>query len=121
MQDRKKRITQELKMYLDLDYGYLEYLNPWAVARLRRETWAQQPAQQLTRNFDTALRAEVAEMFFTAANNVERMPGVLPDNRNGLRVRCLRAAAFFGQPLSPHDQAFINEHGKGQIDLLSID
>jgi hypothetical protein len=121
MQDRKGRILQELEMYLTLQYGYLEYLTPWAISRLHRETWAPQPAQQITRRDDPALRSEVAQVFLTTANNIERLPGVLPENRESLRVRCLRAAEFFGHTLTPEDRAFIGKYAAGQIDMLSND
>ncbi len=117
--DRGKRILEELKMYLTLDYGYLEYLTPWAVSRLRRETWAPAPPQQIARRDDAALRTEVAQIFLDTARNLDRMPGVLPENRPSLRVRCLRGAGFFGHTLSSEDRAFIDKHAAGQADMLS--
>ena len=119
--DRKKRILQEVKMYLTLEYGYLEYLTPWAAARLRRETWGDQPADQTARKEDPARRAEVAQIFLTTGENVSRLPGVAPENQDSLRVRCLRAADFFGAQLTAQDRAFISKHAGGQVDILSND
>lgn len=119
--DRKNRILQEVKMYLTLDYGYLEYLTPWAASRLRRETWGLQPGDQDSRNEQPALREEVASVFATTAANIQRLPGVDPASYDSLRVRSLRAAEYFGQPLSAAEREFISLKAGRQADLLSND
>jgi len=121
MGDRQKRIGEEIKMYLTLEYGYLEYLIPWAVMRLRRETWGNNPADQVVRNEDAGRRAEIAKMFQAVAANLDRMPDVDPENRPSLRVRCLRAVEYFGGPLSLEEQRWIPENAGRQVDVLSND
>jgi hypothetical protein len=119
--DRKYRLLQLVKIYLGLEYGYAEYLTPWAIARLKRETWGVQPADQATRKENPGLLAEVAKVFETTAANLTGLPGVDPADYDSLRVTCLRAAHFFGQTLSAPDRAFIAKHGAGQVDMLSND
>ena len=119
--DREYRLLQSVKIYLGLEYGYAEYLTPWAIVRLKRETWGAQPADQATRKENPALRAEVASLFVTTAANVSRLPGVNPADHDSLRVTCLRAADFFGHALSADDRAFIAQHAAGQVDMLSND
>lgn len=119
--DRQKRIGEEIKMYLTLEYGYLEYLMPWAAARLRREAWGDSPAGQVARDEDAGRRHEMATIFQTMADNLEHMPGVEPENRASLRVRCLRAVDYFGGSLSPADRAWIADNAGRQVDVLSND
>ncbi|MEO8131732.1 MAG: hypothetical protein ABJF23_11735 [Bryobacteraceae bacterium] len=119
--DRPKRISEEIKIYLTLDYGYLEYLLPWSAARLRRETWGQSPADQTVRKEDPARRSEVAKMFHTVGANLERLPDVDPENRPSLQVRCLRAVSYFGSALSGPEWTFISDHAGRQVDVLSND
>ncbi len=121
MGDRQKRISEEIKMYLTLEYGYLEYLAPWAAARLRRETWGQNPADQGVRDEGAGKRAEVAKMFQIVAANLNRLPDVDPENLSSLRVRCLRAVEYFGGQLSAEERAFIAKNAGRQMDVLSHD
>ena len=119
--DRQKRIGEEIKMYLTLEYGYLEYLTPWAAARLRRETWGSSPADQIVRDEGAGKRAEIAKMFQTVAANLDRLPDVDPENRPSLRVRCLRAVEYFGGPLSVEERTWITKNAGRQVDVLSND
>ena len=121
MPDRQQRIQQEIKMYLTLEYGYLEFLTPWAAARLRRETWGDSPAGQMTRNENDGRRAEIARIFESVAANIDRLPEVPPENRDSLRVRCLRAAVYFGSRLEPQEQIWLTQKAGAQVDILSID
>ena len=118
---REQRIREEIKMYLTLEYGYLEYLTPWAAARLRRETWGDSPPFQGVRDETPARRAEVAGMFLSAAANMERLADETEENRASLRVRCLRAAEYFGGSPEPKDRAWLARHAGGQVDILSND
>ena len=119
--DRQYRLLQSVKIYLGVEYGYAEYLTPWAIARLKRETWGAQPADQGIRKENPALRAEVAKMFGTTAANISRLPGVDPADHDSLGVTCLRAADFFGHVLSAEDRFFMTKHAAGQVDMLSRD
>jgi hypothetical protein len=119
MPDRARRILEEIKMYLTIEYGYLEFLQPWAARRLRRETWGAHPSEQVVSKENANLRIELADAFYRMANRLGDVPRLEPDSVPSLRVRCLRAAAFFGRRLSPDDVKFIRAHAGGQIDILS--
>jgi len=119
--DRSKRISEEIKIYLTLEYGYLEYLGPWSAARLRRETWGHSPGDQALRHEDPGRRAEVAKMFQTVAANLNRLPDVDPENLPSLRVRCWRAAEYFGGVLASAERHFVSENAGRQVDVLSND
>jgi hypothetical protein len=121
MNDRPNRIRQEIKMYLTLEFGYLEYLTPWAAARLRRETWGDHPASQTVRDENPGRRAEIARIFESVAANIDRLPDVTPENRDSLRVRCLRAVEYFGVPLETKDRIWLNDNAGSQVDTLSND
>jgi hypothetical protein len=119
MPDRAGRIGEEIKMYLTIEYGYLEFLQPWAARRLRRETWAEQPEQQVAFKEDARLRAELAETFYQMGNSLVGVPHLDPQNLPALRVRCLRAAEFFGRDPVLEDVRYIREHAGTQFDILS--
>jgi hypothetical protein len=119
MPDRARRIAEEIKMYLTIEYGYLEFLQPWAARRLRRETWGQQPEQQVTYQGDPNLRKELAEAFYGTADSLEGAPHLQPENLPSLRVRCLRAAVFFGRHPALEDVVYIREHAGTQTDVLA--
>lgn len=119
--ERKKRIGEEIKIYLTLEYGYLEYLTPWSAIRLRRETWGNSPADQLVRAEDTGRRTEMASMFRTVESNLGRLPDVDPENIPSLRVRCLRAVEYFGGALTNEERGWITQNAGRQVDVLSND
>ena len=121
IRDREKRIGEEIKMYLTLDYGYLEYLSPWSAIRLRRETWGDSPADQVKRGEDTGRRAEMAKRFRTLETTLSRLPDVDPENVPSLRVRCLRAAAYFNGAQTTEERKWISQNSGGQVDDLSDD
>ena len=119
--ERKKRIGEEIKIYLTLEYGYLEYLTPWSAIRLRRETWGNSPADQLVRAEDAGRRTEMASMFRTVESNLGRLPDIDPENIPSLRVRCLRAVEYFGGALTNEERSWIAQHAGRQVDVLSND
>jgi hypothetical protein len=119
--DRPRRIAEEIKMYLTVEYGYLEFLQPWAARRLRRETWGEQPDQQVIFKEDASLRAELAKTFHRTADALAEFPHLDPENLPSLRVRCLRATAFFGMHPALADVEYIREHAGSQSDILSTE
>ena len=119
--DRHRRLQEEIKMYLTLDYGYLEYLTPWAAARLRRETWGENPADQLIRQETMSGRAELAQAFISLSSSIDKLPQVPPESQDSLRVRCLRAADFFGAQLDSKTKIWLHAHAGRQVDILSND
>lgn len=118
--NRQKRIHNEISIYLSLgNYGYSEFLQPWAADRLRRETWGQQPEQQEVRSENPALRKELAQIFHQASATLEQTPKILKENIPSLRVRCLRAVDFFGGHLSAQEITYVRQHAGMQADVLS--
>jgi len=119
--DRQKRVQEEVKMYLTVEYGYLEYLTPFAAWRLRRETWGENPPDQSIRQEIPERRSELAQVFLNLSSGIDKLPDVAPDNYDSLRVRCLRAAEFFGAQLDPKTITWVKEHAGRQVDILSND
>jgi hypothetical protein len=117
--DRSARIKEEIKIYLAIDYGYLEFLHGWSVRRLRRETWGPQPPQQLQRTENIELRREVAKAFRDTLSSLAPSPDIPKENLDSLRVRCLRAIDFFGGPLSANEKQFVERNTGRQLDQLS--
>ena len=98
--------TQKLRLLVDVylergDYDGEEYLVPWAVLNLRslaQRSGAESPG--------AAFRREAA------------LSGV-DETDEFVVVRALRAAHYFGVPLSPKDREFLGTYGEGQLDPLS--
>lgn len=119
MKDRSARIAEEIKMYLTIKYGYLEYLQPWAARRLRREEWGEHPAEQETRVDNSSLRKEIAVVFRKAVSSLDSAPTLSPEEAKYMRIRALRAVEFFGGELSPEELVFLATSGGEQMDTLS--
>lgn len=119
MPNRSQRIAEEIRMYLGLHYGYIEYLQPWAARRLRRETWASQPSQQTQRGDNRELRQEVALSFRAAVDSLAPSRELPKENIPSLRVRCLRAIDYFGGAVSPNEHQFVEQNAAQQLDPLS--
>jgi len=117
--NRSQRISEEIKAYLGIQYGYLEFTQVWAARRLRRETWAEQPAQQTQRTENPPLRQGIAKAFLETSASLAPSPQIPKENLDSLRVRCLRAVDFFGGELSARDRNFIEAKAGKQTDLLS--
>ena len=106
-------------MYLKLDYGYLEYLQPWAARRLRREAWAENPTQQLKSSDNAGLKAEIVEVFRSLMTSATIRKDLDPEFSKSLQVTALRAIRFFGGTLSKQESAFLKENQGHQMDILS--
>jgi len=119
MTDRKARIGEEIKMYLSVEYGFLEHLQPWAAGRLRREAWAAQPADQTARKDDPQLRKELAGEFRRFVDDLKSFPGVLPEDEESHRLRLLRAIKFFGGEISDAEEGILRVNKGKQLDLLA--
>jgi hypothetical protein len=105
-------------MYLGIQYGYLEYLQPWGARRLRREVWGDQPDQQIRRLDDAGRRAELVEIFRRTMGNLGVRERLEPEEQQHATIRCLRAVQFFGGDLSPEEQRLLKEEGSDQVDVL---
>ena len=119
MADRRKRIDEEIKAYLAIDYGFIEYLQPWAAMRLRRETWGQRPDQQITRDAKPELTKDIAESFRRFLEHVDKFAGPDEEDKNAARVQILRAIKFFGETISDEDEQFLAQFKGTQADILA--
>ncbi len=119
MADRKKRVEAEIKAYLTIEYGYTEYLESWSAARLRRETWAAQPAEQIKRTENAQLKADVAKLLDDLLKKLDDVPDLEPDEKEFAKIRTLRAIKFFGGKISDAEEEFLKQHKNEQIDILA--
>lgn len=120
MTDRKKRMEEEIKMYLGVDYGFLEYLQKWAAARLRRETWAAEPSEQITRTMRPQLRADVVKTLREFFGKLDKMPDLEDDeDKEAAQVQILRAIKFFEGEISEQEENFLAQYKGKQADILA--
>jgi hypothetical protein len=119
IRDRKERIREEIRAYLTIEYGYLEYLQPWAARRLRRETWAANPPEQLNRNDAAPLKKDLVDQLRAFLNSSSDSPGGKPAGDEALKLRLLRAIKFFGGEVSEEEQTFLDTQSNQQADILA--
>jgi hypothetical protein len=113
--DRAARLKALIELYVGISSGGRDLLH-WAAGRLRRETWAQAPAEFLvrvdkpahTRTVITALRAMLPAY-------AQREP----DEQTFMKLRTLRAIAYFGGALSGAEKKFLAANVNGQSDPLA--
>ncbi len=118
--NRAARLQRCIDIYLGIDQttGFVEYVNEWAIARIRRETWGEDPAEHATRGASTPARAplrnDVTNAFRAA---IKRL--LSDENRDGARVRALRAIRFFGGTITAAESKFLAAHAATQSDYLA--
>jgi len=117
--DRKSRVEAEIKAYLTIEYGYTEYLEGWAAARLRRETWAAQPSEQIKRTDNQPLKDDVAKLLQDFLKKLNDVPNLEPEEKDFARIRTLRAIKFFNGKISEAEESFLKQYKKEQIDVLA--
>ncbi len=117
--DRKKRIAEEIKAYMSLEYGFNEYLKPWATGRIRRETWAAQPAEQIRRDDKAPLKEDVANSFRDFLSKLGEIDEIEPDESDSARVTLLRAIKFFDGKISDDEEYFLQQFRGKQGDVLA--
>jgi hypothetical protein len=117
--DRKQRLEEEIKMYLLIEYGYPEYLQTWATRRIRRETWAAQPAEQIKRTDNQTLRDDVVKSLQSYLEKLPKVPDLESDEKEFAKIRLLRAIIFFGGKIKPDEKSFLDSHKNEQLDILS--
>jgi hypothetical protein len=117
--DRRKRVEEELKAYLTTDYGFLEFLQPWAAYRLNRETWAIFAAEQTKRPEQETLRQDLANSFRAFYGGVDGIPHLDDEDKESIRVRLLRGIKFFGGEISYDEESFLAQFSGRQFDLLA--
>lgn len=114
--DRAARLRATIELYIGIT-GTAWDLRPWAAARLRRETWAEQPSEFLARvdkpahkaGVIKALRASLVPM--TVKRSVEE--------RTFMNVRILKAIEFFGGKLSAAETKLLAAKRNSQSDWLA--
>lgn len=117
--DRKKRLEAEIKAYLSLEYGFLEYLQPWAAGRIQRETWAANPAEQTKRNDNAPLKADVAQVLRDFLDKLDTIKEIEPEDEDSIRTRLLRAIKFFDGKISAKEESFLTTFKGKQLDVLA--
>lgn len=117
--DRRKRIDEEIKMYLSLDYGFLDYLQPWAIGRLRRETWALQPGEHILRDDNPKFKGDVAKSFRDFLGKIDGLANREEEGKDSLRLRLLRAIKFFDGKVSAEEESFLKQYKGQQLDVLA--
>jgi len=117
--DRKKRIEEEIKAYLTIEYGFIEYLQPWATRRIKRETWATQPAEQIKRTDNQPLKEDVIKSLRSFLEKLPKIPDLDSDEKEFAKIRSLRAIKFFGGKISAAEENSLRQHKGKQLDILS--
>ncbi|MEZ5425015.1 MAG: hypothetical protein R2747_02010 [Pyrinomonadaceae bacterium] len=120
MSDRKQRLNEEIKAYLRIEYGYIEFLQPWAARRIRQETWGQQPADQRFRVDRQPLKKEVSTVFRDYLNEeLGKFPTLTKEEKESAKISILRAIKFFDGQVSEEEDAFLDVFKGTQADILA--
>lgn len=107
---RRTRIDREIDHYLGLRPEFGQLMKDWAAARLRRESWAPDPPQQIMRADVPALKAELVAAFRDAKARVQAHPGLAEESKEFMNLACLRAIDYFGGRLEPTEQEEFNKN-----------
>lgn len=119
LKDRPRRIQEEIKIYLEVQYAYLDYLHPWSARRLRREVWADHPEQQTTRKADATRSEELVQAFRRMLGSLDQYKDLSEEDMPGAQLRCLRAIEFFGGKPSDEERRLVETQSGMQYDILS--
>ncbi len=119
MTDRKQRIDEEIKAYSAIEYGYVEFLEPWAASRLRKETWAAQPEMQTTRPDNPSNTEDVVKALHAFIGKLGNFSTLDDEERESVKVRLLRAIKFFGGKVSEEEQSLLTQYKGTQADTLA--
>jgi hypothetical protein len=117
--ERKKRIYEEIKAYLTIEYGFVTFLQPWAARRIRQETWAEKPSEQRFRNDRQPLKKEVAIAFRDFLGELDKFTSLQKEEKEAIRIRILRAIKFFDGKISEEEEDFLKLNKEEQADTLA--
>lgn len=117
--DSAQRVEIEIRMYTGLLMSYPEYLPAWAARRLRRETWADSPAQQIARAPDRNRSLWVAQAFRRIMPAVAEQKSFTAEVKAAKQLTCLRAIDFFGGALTNAEHQELHQDPARQYDILS--
>ena len=112
-------IEEEMKAYLTTEYGFLEYLQPWAARRVHRESWGRSVTEQVQRPEQEPLKQDVAASFRAILGEIDRVPHLEEDDRESVRVRVLRGIKFFGGETNSEEEELLRQYRGKQLDLLA--
>lgn len=116
--DRKIRLAEEIKAYLAIDYGFLEFLQPWAASRIRRETWAPEPDRQTVRDPKPELQNDVVTAFRRTLGQLDDF-GLSDEEKESAKIQILRAVKFFGGTVDESEEQFLEQFKGTQADTLA--
>lgn len=117
--DRQQRLVEEIKAYLTIEYGFIEFLQPWAARRIRQETWTAHPPEDAKRVDAQPLKDDVIKAFQTFLGKLNEFPTLRAEEKESVRLRALRAIKFFGGKLSEEEESFLDRHKGTQADTLA--
>ena len=117
--DSAQRVEIEIRMYTGLLMCYPESLPAWAARRLRRETWADSPAQQIARAPDRNRSLWIAQAFRRIMPAIEEQKSFTPEVKTAKQLSCLRAIDFFGGTLTNAEYQELHQDPARQFDILS--
>jgi hypothetical protein len=117
--DSSQRVEIEIRMYTGLLMSYPEFLPAWAARRLRRETWADSPAQQITRAPDRNRSLWIAQAFRRIMPAIEENKSFTAEVKAAKELSCLRAIDFFGGTLTNAEYQELHREPARQWDVLS--
>lgn len=117
--DRKQRLEEEIKMYATTEYRFPEFLDKWSARRIRRETWAAQPAEQIKRTENKALKEDVVKVLRTFLEKADKLPNLDDAEKEAVKLRLLRAIKFFDGKLSVEEEGVLRYNKGKQVDILA--
>lgn len=117
--NRQQRLEDEIKAYLTIEYGYIEYLQPWAARRIRKETWVVKPSEQARRVDEQPLKEDVVKAFRDFLGKLNDFPKLQTQEKESAKLRALRAVKFFDGNLSEEEETFLELHKGTQADTLA--
>jgi hypothetical protein len=117
--DRTKRLQEEVRMYVLNEGGYIDHIPVFSARRLRRESWAAQPAEQFKRNDARPLKEDVVKSLRSFLDKLGSLPNITPENLEAFRLRLLRAIKYFDGKLSEDEQSILRSNHGRQVDILA--
>jgi hypothetical protein len=118
-QDRRRRVEEEIKIYVTPEAGYQEFLQKWSARRIRRETWGAQPAEQIKRTESVPLREDVVKALRTFLDEKSDALTAETDEKQARRIRLLRAIRFFKGKMLDGEEDFLRLFKSKQADILA--
>lgn len=119
MTDRKQRLAEEIKLYLYMNYGVPDLLDPWSARRLRQETWAEQPSQQIKRVDAQPYKKHVTIALRDFLTDLDKQEGLPAQGREAIKLRLLRAIKFFDGKVTEEEESLLKMSEEKQIDILA--